>query len=49
MNKIIDAVEDVFEQVGGGLSESCYNKCMALKLRQNFDVVDAEMSVPLVY
>ena len=36
-------------QVGSGLSESCYSKCMALKLRQDFDLVEFEKSLFQLY
>ena len=49
MDKIIDTVKDVFEHVGSVLRESCYNKCMALKLRLKFDVVQVEKSVPIMH
>ena len=57
MDKIIEAAKGRFcSRVGSGLSESCYSKCMALKLRESFtngvrsfDRVEVEKSVPIIY
>jgi len=46
---ISDAAADVYEQLGGGLSEAIYQKAMAIALRQRGCAVDTEIVVPIVY
>ena len=49
MDLIIEAVKDVYNVLGYGLSESTYQKALALKLKQNFNRIELERSVPIIY
>lgn len=46
---ICDAAADVYEQLGGGLSEAIYQKAMAISLRQRGCAVDTEVVVPITF
>ena len=49
MDLIIEAAKDVHNTLGYGLSEVVYQKALALKLKQNFDQIELERSVPIKY
>ena len=49
MDLIIEAAKDVYNVLGYGLSESTYQKALALKLKQNFNQIELERSVPIIY
>ena len=40
MYTIIKSVKDVYNVLGYGLSESTYQKALALKLKQNFNQIE---------
>ena len=49
MDLIVEAIKDVYNVLGYGLSESVYQKALALKLKKNFQQVELERSVPVIY
>ena len=48
-NHIVDSANDVYEKLGGGLSESIYQTALAVALRELGHVVEAELVVPIIY
>ena len=49
MDIIIEAIKDVHNKLGHGLTESIYQKALALNLKSKFATVEREKSVPIVY
>ena len=49
MEKIIESINDVYNSLPPGLSESCYQKAVSIALREHFNVVELERSFPIFY
>ena len=48
-DKIIESVNTVYNILGYGLTESIYQKALILELKQYFNQVESEKSVPIIY
>ena len=46
---ILNSINNVYNTLGYGLSESVYQKALTLELKQHFNIVETEKSVPIVF
>lgn len=47
--QIVEAADDVYAQLGGGLSECIYQAALAIALRQRGYGIETEVVVPILY
>ena len=49
METIINSINKVYNTLSYGLSESIYHKALLIELKQHFNIVETEKSVPITY
>ena len=48
-DKVIETIRDVYKTLGSGLTESIYQKALIIGLKHDFESVESEWSVPIIY
>ena len=48
-SKIIECIKIVYNSLGHGLTESVYQKALAIELKEYFNSIQLEKSVPVTY
>ena len=48
-SKIIECIKTTYNNLKPGLTESIYQKALALELKEHFKTIELEKSVPIVY
>ena len=46
---VIKAINDVYGTLESGLTESCYQKALVIRLREDFPIIEVEKSIPITY
>ena len=48
-SKITQAINNVYDTLGYGLTEGIYQKVLVIELKESFENVQVEKSVPIIY